>query len=171
MIEYIEKINNIDIAHKYQWIKGNNKIKLEKISINTNNNDFIGKKKDIGRILYWHMRFLNRKSKIKVSKRSIAAFQLREGDIIGTETILWNKKNHYLGVNELYKELVYYLLSHLDKVNIIEKGKYNYTISYGISNYDKTYYKEEERLGGSNIQIMIKSPVRYLGDYYLKIKN
>lgn len=170
MLEYINKRNNIDINHKFQFNHPLNKVKLKKISVNTNHNGLIKKPWDIYKLYYIQYLWLNQKPKLKLAKKPIAVFNLREKDLIGTKTIFRSNKNKYGSINQFYMKLIYYLLPNLKLGNKVINGKYNYIISYGIEDLNIILEKWIDNIGGGNIQLEVKTPVKYLPMYYLKIK-
>jgi hypothetical protein len=76
-------------------------------------------------------------------------------------------KNKYSSINTLYIKLLYFIIPNMKNVNITLNGKYNYIISYGLKDLNFLYEELPLNIGGCNIQIVIKSPVKYLPFYYL----
>jgi ribosomal protein L5 len=167
MLEYLNKRNNKDIIHKFQWIHPLNKIKIKNINVNTTLNELTKKPKLIDRLFYSQYYWLNQKPKIKLSKKPIASFNLRQNIPIGTEVTFRENKNKYSSINTLYIKLLYFIIPNMKNVNITLNGKYNYIISYGLKDLNFLYEELPLNIGGCNIQIVIKSPVKYLPFYYL----
>ena len=167
MLRYTVERNNIDINHKYSWNK--NKIEIKSISVNTMLNDLIRKPSKIDNLYFAMYYWLHQKPIIKISKRPISNFKLRPNTIIGTKTTFRYKKyNKRSIINTFYVKLIYSIIPLVKNVNKTINKKYNHTISYGVEDINLMYEPFPDYIGGGNIQILIKSPVKSIGMLYLK---
>ena len=171
MLNYLNKRNNKDIMHKFQWLDPRKKVKIENINVNTTYNELIKKPKLINRLFYSNYNWLNQKPKIKISKKPIASFNLRPNTPIGTKTTFRENINKNSSINQLYSKLIYFIEPNIKGGEITINGRYNYILSYGLEDLNILYEELPQKIGGCNIQVVLKSPVKYLPFYYLKYEK
>lgn len=168
MIKYLNKKNNYDFIHKFQWINVNNKPKLNILLIDNNNNNIINKNNLIYPTYYSLLLLFNQKPYIKTTKKSIASFNIRPNMNLGgyitinNKSLFWNKLFYFINPSlSIYKNNITYQYS---------KNKYNIHKNYGIKNLNNKNYNYTPRvynIGGANLIFKLESPVKYIPFYYL----
>lgn len=170
MIKFLNKKNNYDFIHKFQWIKHYNKPKLNLLIVDTNNNSIIKNNNLIYPTYYSLLLLFNQKPLVKTTKKSIANFNIRPNMNLGA----------YLSINKnslFLNNLFYYINSTFPtyKNNISYKNinnGYNIQINYGINNINSrmigiTHFNQSNKIGGCNFLFNFYSPVKFKPFYYL----
>ena len=189
MIKNLNKKNNHDLLHQFQWIHPLQKTKLIQATVNTANNRLIKQPKLINPLYFCLTLFLNRKPKIKISKNSIAAFKVRPNIPLGTKNHL-----HKSSLTFFYNTFITSLLpvfntqkynnnyAHASTTRInpssyesttFARNTHHYIIllSYGWKDINNPIMNSGEYLlsypflDGAHVQWLIKSPVNYLPFY------
>lgn len=190
MIKYLNKKNNHDLLHQFQWIHPSQKTKLIQATVSTANNRLIKQPKLINPLYFCLTLFLNRKPKVKISKKSIAAFKVRPNIPLGTQNHL-----HQSSLTLFYTTFMTSLLpvfntknnnhAHANTNGIapspsastsFAKNHKTYVIllSYGWKDINNPILNSGEYLlsypflDGAHVQWLFKSPVNYLPFYYFK---
>lgn len=162
MIKYLNKKNKYDFIHQFQWINSNNKIKLNLLIIDTNNNVVIKKNNLIYPTFYSLLLLFNQKPYIKNNKKSIANFNIKPNMNLGGYITINNKS---LFLNKLF----YFINSSLPLYNNnityhYSKNKYIIHKIYGIKNLNSF---NNYNIGGANFIFSLYSPVKHIPFYYL----
>lgn len=176
MIEFLNKKNNYDFIHQFQWINAKNKPKLKRLYIDNINNDIISKNNLIYPTYYSLLLLFNQKPSIKTTKKSIASFNIRPNMNLGTfisiskNSYFWNKLFYLILPNlPQYKNNITYQLNNKNK-NIC----YNIHCNYGIDNFiykltspHENNLRNYNNLGGLNMIFYFTSPTLHKPFYYI----
>ena len=168
MIKFLNKKNNYDFIHQFQWINIHNKPKLNCLYIDNNNNSIIKKNNLIYPTYYFLLITFNQKPFIKSTKKSIASFNIRPNMNLGT-FISINKNNY------IWNYIFYFINPNLIKNNNnnnnnrnilyqYKNNKYHININYGINQSDSNFNNIK---GGANLIYYFNSPIKYTPFYYL----
>lgn len=153
MIKFLNRKNKHDILNQYHYVKSNQKVKLVQVNINTNNNKLIKQSKIINPLYFYLNSLIGQKSKIKLSKKSIAAFKVRPNMPIGT---IHNLHNYIL--EQFYYIFITTIINTTSINYSVAKNNKSYNILISFPNYDLNNIILNKNniiynfLGGSNIQ-------------------
>lgn len=131
MIKFLHRKNKHDILNQYHYVKSNQKIKLIQANININNNKLIQQSKIINPLYFYVNLLFNQKAKIKLSKKSIAAFKIRPNIPIGTIHNL-----HKYILQQFYYIFITTMINNQSVKYTTQKNYQSYNILISFPNYD-----------------------------------
>lgn len=174
MIKFLNKKNNYDFIHQFQWIKASNKPILKALYVDNINNNIIGKNNLIYPTYYSLLLLFNQKPAIKTTKKSIASFNIRPNMNLGG-FITINKKSYFW-------PKLFYLINPIlprysnNKSIQYSENKYNIHCNYGVENFISKISSPQEKeknsiqfnnIGGVNLIFYLTSPTKQVPFYYL----
>lgn len=170
MLNFLNKKNNYDFIHQFQWISGSNKPRLKALYVDNINNNIVGKTNLIYPTYYSLLLLLNQKPFVKTTKDSIASFKIRPSMNLGGFVTI-NK-------NSCFWPKLFYLinpsLSRCNKSYQYSGKSYNIHCNYGVENLVSTMSAPQEKnsvnfnkIGGLNLIFNFRSPTKQVPFYYL----
>ena len=177
MVKYLDKKNNYDFIHQFQWIKSDNKPSLKSVLIDTNNNEAVKRTSLIYSTYYSMLMLFNQRPYVKTTKNSIASFSVKPNMNLGGQLSL--------SKDSVFVEMMFYYLNpslsessmqkHVgrNKSYVYKDNKYKIQVGYGIDDLrTKLFFIHhtsiEESIGGGNLTYRLESPVKFIPFYYLQ---
>lgn len=175
----LKEYQSYDCACKFSFLGSKSVPSLKSITLDVSLNSLIKNPKLLWPLFYMHSNLVCQKGLIKVSRKSVSSFNLREGMITGTSTTVHSKSREF---DSLYKNIVFSympsILRQSEEINIglTERG----SVNFGVLDFTSVYsfyllpavFYTMSNLGGGNILLNHKGESSYkeLSGFYFSTK-
>lgn len=154
----LEDYQRYDCGCKFSFVSCKRMPSLKSATFDLNLNSLISSPNLIHPLFYMHSNFVGQKALVKVAKRSVASFKLREGMVIGTKTTVHRKSREF---DSFYKNIKFSfapsILRQAEKIKIgltetggVNFGLLDFTSVYSFFLLPAVFYTMNN-LGGGNI--------------------